>query len=290
MKFLFLLLFLFGSVVPAQAKTIVQYTYKKSKKPAKKSIDLKELESAYELIRQSSFNAPGPERFFNDYLRFKLGVEVALHEPRLVKNPQLDAQIVNPYLKQAIHQELYKALAEMRLKKQTQKLDESVDKMTPKTLQRLYAQEPEFNFFFIAVYHPVGPTKQQIEEARARADKIYKQVAQSKKPFVELVTLYSDDKSTGVLNVNRSKAAIFPEVYERLKSMKRNSISKPIRVPAGYVIVRLNQRVPFDQANQTAIKANYFNKRRTAIFNNYFDKLKADFRIKFVNRDLVKTL
>ena len=288
MKFLFLLLFLFSSGI--QAKTIVQYTYKKSKKATKKSIDLKELRSAYQLIKKSSFNAPRPEKFFDDYLRFKLGVEVALHEPSLVKNPQMDAQIVNPYLKQAIHQELYKALAEMRLKSQTKKLDQSVDKMTEKTMQRLYAQEPEFNFFFIAIYHPVGPNKQQIEEAKSRSAKVYKQVIQSKKPFVELVTLYSDDKSTGILNINRSKASIFPEVYEKLKSMKNNSISQPIRVSAGYVILRLNQKVPFDEANHTAIKANYFNKRRTAIFNNYFDKLKADFKITFVNRNLVKTL
>ena len=288
MKSLFFLLFLFSSA--AQAETIVHYTYKKTKNPVKKSIDLKELQSAYQLIKKSTFKAPGPEEFFRDYLRFKLGVEVALHESRLVKSPQMDRQIVNPYLKQAIHQELYKALAEMRLKKQTQKLDQSVSQMSLNSMKRLYAQEPEFNIFFIAIYHPVGPTARQIKEAQDRAGKIYNQVIQSKKPFVELVTLYSDDKSNGVLNINRSRASIFPEVYERLKSMRNNSISKPIRVPSGYIIVKLNQKVPFEQANQTAIKANYFNKRRTAIFNSYFDKLKKDFEITFVNQKLIKTL
>ena len=289
MKSLLIFLLAFSSSL-SHAKVIAHYTYFKTKKPIKKSIEFDELKEAYELIKKSTFQAPSSETFFKDYLRYKLGVEVALNEKSLVKSPDLDKQIVNPYLKQAFHQELYKALAELKLKSQTQNLDKTAANLSPKVLKRLYAQEPEFNIFFIAVYHPIGPSKSQIQEAKTRADKIYAQVVKSKKPFVELVTLYSDDKSNGVLNINRSKASIFPEVYDKLKGMKNTSINRPIRVPAGYVIVKLNRRVPFNEANQTAIKANYFNKRRTAIFNSYFDKLKKDFKITFVNRSLVKTL
>ena len=288
MKLLLFFLILFSPFV--QAKVILDYTYLKTKQPIKKSLTLKEVKQAYAIIKKSTFMAPRPEVFFNDYLRFKLGVEVGLNETSLVKSPNIDKNIVNPYLKQAFHQELYKALAELKLKKQTQTLDKSASRLSKKALGRLYAKAPEFNIFFIGVFHPIGPSKSQIQEAKNRADKIYTQVIKSKKPFVELVTLYSDDKSNGVLGINRSQGEIPPEVYSQLKKMKAGSISRPIKIPSGYIIVKLNRKIPLSEANQVAIKANYFNKKRTQIFNSYFDSLKKDFKINFINKDLVKTL
>ncbi|MCZ0932357.1 MAG: peptidylprolyl isomerase [Oligoflexia bacterium] len=288
MKLLFAFLIFFSPFV--QAKVIVEYTYLKAKKPVKKSLRLDELKKAYKIIRRSTFLAPSPETFFNDYLRFKMGVEVGLNTASLVKSPNIDSSIVNPYLRQAFHQELYKALAELKLKKQSKALDKSASRLSQKALERLYAKEPEFNIFFISAFHPVGPSKSQIQEAKNRADKIYARIIKSEKPFVELVALYSDDKSNGVLGINRSQGEIPPPVYSHLKAMKNGSISRPLRIPTGYVIVKLNRKVPFAEANQVAIKANYFNKRRTKIFNSYFDSLKKDFKINFVNKGLVKTL
>ena len=287
MKFLAVFLIFSTSV---QAKVIATYSYTKAKKPIKKSITLEELKQAYQIVKKSTFLAPSPELFFKDYLRYKMGIEVGLSNSSLVKSPDIDKQIVNPYLKQAFHQELYKALAEQKLKKQTKALDRSISRLSKKSLERMYAKEPEFNIFFISVFHPLGPSKTQIQEAKSRADKIYTRVSKSKKPFLELVALYSDDKSNGVLAINRSLAEIPPSVYARLKNMKNGSVSQPIRIPTGYVIVKLNKKVPFAEANQTAIKANHFNKRRTKIFNSYFDSLKKDFKITFINRGLVKTL
>ncbi|MDE0092038.1 MAG: hypothetical protein OXN83_01990, partial [Oligoflexia bacterium] len=105
MKLLLFFLILFSPFV--QAKVIVDYTYLKTKQPVKKSLTLKEVKQAYAIIKKSTFMAPRPEVFFNDYLRFKLGVEVGLNETSLVKSPNIDSNIVNPYLKQAFHQELY---------------------------------------------------------------------------------------------------------------------------------------------------------------------------------------
>ncbi|MCY4320897.1 MAG: peptidylprolyl isomerase [Bdellovibrionaceae bacterium] len=272
------------------SKVLVDYTYLKAKKPLKKSISLDEVKKAYEIVKKSTFNAPSTEKFFNDYLRFKLGVEVGLNEKSLVKSPEIDQMIVNPFLRQAFQQEVYKALAEQKLKNKTKALDKRAGNLSKRALERLYSNEPEFNIFFISVFHPVGPSKEQIQEAKARVNKIYSSVAKSKKPFIELVALYSDDKTNGFLNINRSQAEIPPAVYSQLKKMKNGQISRPIRIPSGYAIVKLNQKVPFSEANHIAVKANYFNKKRTEIFNSYFDSLKKDFRINFVNKDLVKTL
>lgn len=288
MKSLLIFILLFFQM--AEAKVVANYTYLKAKKPVKKSIQLEELKTAYSIVKKSTFNPPSAETFFDDYLRFKMGVEVALNEKSLVKSPTISNMITNSFLKQAFHQELYKALAELKLKKQMQRLDRSSSRLSNKTLKRLYADEPEFNIFFIAVNHPINPSPKQVQEAAKRASKIHSQVIKSKKPFLELVALYSDDKSNGTLGINRSRGAIPPSVYSKLKGMKNNSISRPIRSPSGYVIVRLNRRVPFAEANHVAIKANYFNKSRTRIFNNYFNGLKKHFKLKVVNRSLVKTL
>ena len=292
MKSLYILslIFFIFSPVFSQAQVVAHYAYSKAKKPVKKSITLKDLQTAYKLIKDSTYIPPAPEVFFEDYLRFKIGIEVALNDKKLVKNPAIDQQIINPYLRQAFHQELYKALAENKLKKQTISLDKKASQLPESVLKRLYSKEPEFNIFFIAIYHPISPNPSQVQKAKKRADQIYSQVVKSKKPFVELVVLYSDDKSNGVLNINRSKASIFPQAYKQLKKMRSNSISQPIRVPSGYVIVKLNRKVPFAEANQTAIKANYFNKKRTELFNSYFTGLKKSFKVRIVNKELIKTL
>ena len=72
--------------------------------------------------------------------------------------------------------------------------------------------------------------------------------------------------------------------------MKNGQISRPIRVPFGYVIVKLNKKVSFSEANKTAIKANYFNTERTKLFNKYFDGLRKNFRVNVVNEEIIKTL
>ena len=289
MKFLFIFLFLIFSPL-AQSKVIANYSYLKSSKPTKKVITFKEVKRYYEIIKQSSFNPPGPEKMFKDYLRFKMGVEVALHEKSLVKNPNIDKEISNPFLKAAFHEALYSHLAENKLQKKLKSLDKTSKNLSKKALKKLYNKDPEFNIFWIAIHHPINPNPQQIKEAKERAKKIHKQVLSSKKPFLELVALYSDDKANGTLSINRSRASIPPAAFEQLKRMKRGAISQPIRSPYGYLIVKLNRRVPFSEANQIAIKANYFNEKRTQIFNNYFDRLKRDFKVNIVQPELVKTL
>ena len=273
-----------------QAEVVATYTYRKAKKPMERSITIEEVKMAYDIVQQSTFNPPDRDQFFKDYLRFKMGVEVGLNDRKLIKSPQLDSMIANPFLKQAFHQELYKALAEIKLKKAIGNLDDRVANLNNKKLRELYAKEPEFNIFFIAVSHPVNPKPSQVKEAEDRTLKIYNQVIKSKKPFLELVALYSDDKVNGTLGINRSRASILPSVYERLKSMKDGTISRPVRVFSGFFIVKLNKRIPFSEANTIGIKANYFNKERTKIFNNYFDSLKKDFSVKIVKPQLIKTL
>ena len=285
----FFILFLTYSL-SAQAATILTYSYKKAPKGSVKKIDSKEVALAYNVIKKGSFNAPSPKKFFNDYLRFKLGVEMAYYEKKLIKDPKIAEKIASPYLKGGFEQELYKAYAEIKLKGQMKSLDQKTAKLSPKKLQALYSRNPEFNFHYISVKLPLNPSKKQIQEAKNRANKIYAQILNSKKPFQKLVRLYSDEKVLGSMTFNRSQAVIFPKVYAQLKRMNNKKISKPIRVAQGYHIVKLNRKVPFSDSNQLSVKADYFNRERTRLFNNSFNlkRLQAQFKIKYVNRKLTE--
>ena len=289
MKFLLIFPLIFTGFF-SQSRVIATYRYSKAKKAVTKKIELPEAQRAYSSVKRATFQAPSPEEFFQEFLRFKIGVEVAYHEPALIKSPKITGLIVSPILRSAFEQELYKALAELRLKNAMKALDKKSAGLSDQFLQKLYNEDPEFSFNYIAVNHPINPSPTQVNEAKTRAEKIYKQVRSSKKPFGELVVLHSDDKVLGALNINRSRAVILPPVYNLLKKMKPGQISKPVRVPTGYYIVRLNRRVPFKEADQVTVKANYFNEERTRIFNRYFDGLKKDFTIKMVNAGLLKSL
>ena len=276
----------------AQTATILTYSYKKAQGAPTKTLELEEVSLAYNIIRRSSFNAPSAEIFFQDYLKFKLGVEIAYHEKKLVRDPNLGNKIKSLSLRGSFEQELYKAFAELELKNQMKNLDNRTVKLTQRKLRALYARNPEFSFQYISISHPVNPSAQQLQEVKERANKVYQSVSKSKKPFGNLVGLYSDEKVLGTVLANRSQAVIFPTVYSRLKKMRNGQVNRPIKVPTGYHVVRFNKRVAFENANQIAVKADFFNRERTRIFNNYFNlrRLKSQFKIKYVNRSLIKKL
>lgn len=288
----FFTLLVVGLALPcsAQDKVLVYYTYLKAKKPVQKSITFQELKANYQMIRQRTFRPPPPNVFFNDYIRFKLGVEVALNDKQLVTRPNIDTQISNLALRQAFYQELYNAFADMKLQKQMNRLQKTVRDMSSSTLQKLYLKSPEYNIFFIVTNHPLNPNKAQIAEARTRAQKVHAQVIKSKKSFRELVVLYSDDKANGTLDINRTEASIPPEVYAKLKTMKEGQISSPLSVPTGWMIVKLNKKIPFASANQIVVRDNYFQKERSKIFLKFYEGWKKHFKLNVVNKDLVKNL
>lgn len=288
MQLLFLLVI---SPVLAFTQTVATYSYSKSKsKKPEKTITLKELQTQYTIYKKATFNPPKPQTFFQDFLRFKIGVEVALHESDLVKDPGIINSIVSQPLKIRFEQEIYKALTEIKTRKKMRALDKESSRLSDKTLKKLYAKDPEFNFFYISVNHPIGPTAAQIKEAENRANKIYAQVKKSKKEFSELVALNSDERNLGVLPLSRSRAGILPNVYKNLKTMRPGQVSSPIRVATGYQIIKLNEKTPFERANKVLIKANYFNERRTKLFNNYVNGLKKHFSVKIVNKSLIDEL
>ena len=271
----------------ARAQTLASISYKSAKnRPVTINISLKEFIDTYNTARQVSANTPPVKQFFEEYLRYRVGVEAAYNNPALIKNPGMRNMFADHLLKEGFEQLLYKTLADKKLKTKIAEIDQKARKLPKNTMLKFYRQNPEFDFHFIVITFPAEPTKKQVQNARARAQKIYGEVKKSKKPFPELINIYSDDRLSGQLNLPRPRHLVYPTIYEKLKKMKDGQISSPIKTSTGFYIVRLNRKIPFGEANRTQIKTAYFDQKRSQALAQYFNSLKKKYKVQ-ANKDLL---
>ena len=265
---------------PAQAKTLATISYSNAKGPVTINITLDEFLKTYRNVKQIAPNTPPAKKFFEEYLQYRIGLEHAYNDRTLVKNPSIRNMFSDPLLKEGFEDLLYKHLAEKKLKKKVAKINKQAKKLSKKIMLNFYKKYPEYDLHFILISIPGDSKPNQIKEAKARATKIYKEVRRSKKPFVDLVDIYSDDRIGGRLNIPRSRHTTYPSIYKQIKRMKKGQISAPIETPNGFYIVKLNRRIPFAQANQTQIKAAYFDQQRSKALSSYFNSLKSKYKVK----------
>ena len=272
----------------AIGKTLITISKKKGGQVVTR-VSLKEVQSAYGHVKKlGAESTPTPKQFVNDYVRYIIGVEEAYKDTTLVKNAKIKSMFASPLLKQGFEQLLYKMLAETKLQKQIAQLDKKARTLSKTVLLKFYRQNPEYDFHFIQISFPEKPNKKQLAEATDRASQIYKEVRKSKKPFPALVDIYSDNRM-GKITVPRTRNTTYPSVYQVVSKMKNRAISTPVRAVDGLYIIKLNQRIPFGEANRTQIKAAYFDKERTKIFNNYFKKIQKQYTVQ-INQVLLKQI
>src|SRR5690606_18524249 len=116
-----------------------------------------------------------------------------------------------------------------------------------------------------------------------RATEIYSEVRKSKRPFEELVKLYSDDtlsKQTGGDVGWGNRITWVPSYYDTILRMKVGSISPLVETQFGYHIIKVTGRRSFANANKRTIRAAVFDEKRRETFNDYFEKLKKNYKIK----------
>ena len=263
-----------------QAQNLATISYSGTKGPITINITLKEFQKTYRAIKQIAPNTPPAKQFFQEYLRYRVGLEHAYNEPSLVKSSNIRNMFADPLLKEGFEQLLYKSLAEKKLKKTIAKADRTARKLSKNVMLKFYRNNPEFDINFITINLPDNPNATQIKETKARATKIYNEVKKSKKAFTDLVDIYSDDRLSGKINIPRSRHTIYPTIYKQLKKMKNGQISTPIRTATGLYIIKLNRKVPFGEANRTQIKAAYFDQKRSQALNKYFDGLKSKYKVR----------
>jgi len=173
--------------------------------------------------------------------------------------------------------ELYKTFLEKELGDRIQKIT-----VSDKEMADYYKRNPEIRFSHIVIEVKPGATAAQRAEAKRRADEINDEVRKSKRPFDELVRLYSDDlvtKQTGGDAGFQSRMTLTPTFYDVLSKMKVGETRGLVETPFGFHIVRVTGRRTYANADKRQIRMAVHNEKRLEVFNAYFDRVKKTYKI-----------
>lgn len=234
----------------------------------KKSITVEDFNKKYNEVKSQTVNPPTKADFLEDLIRYEVGLQEA--EKRGLQK--------DPIVLERLDQEMYKALLEKELGPRIQKIQ-----VSDKEMQTWYAKNPELRTSHILIEYKAGATPAQIAEARKRANEIYDEVKKSKRPFEELVKLYSDDalsKQAGGDIGWQSRVTLVPSYYEAASDMKVGEIKGLIESQFGFHVIKLTGRRSFENANKRQLRAAVYDEKRKQIFNEYFEKLKKSYSIK----------
>jgi peptidyl-prolyl cis-trans isomerase C/peptidyl-prolyl cis-trans isomerase D len=256
------LFFFLGQFVFAQGKdeVIAQVGSKK--------ITVEEFNRKLNDVKSQTLNPPTKSQFLEDLVRYEIGLQEA--EKRGFEK--------DPIVQERMKQELYKALLEKELGEKVQKIS-----VSDKEMQEYYKKNPELRTSHILIEFKPGSTGEQKTEAKKRATEIYEEVKKSKRPFEELVKLYSDDplsKQAGGDVGWQSRMTLVPAYYDAAYSMKIGEIKGLIETQFGYHIIKLTERHSYENANKRQLRAAVFDEKRRMTFNEYFEKIKKNYSIK----------
>jgi len=241
----------------------------------KKTITLDEFNKKFNEVKTQTLNPPTKTQFLEDLVRYEVGLQEA-------DKRGLDK---DPIVIDRIHQEMYKALLEKDLGQKVQKIQVSDAEM-----KAWYKNNPEIRTSHILIEFKPGATPEQVAEAKKRATEIYDEVKKSKRPFEELVKLYSDDplsKQAGGDVGWQSRVTLVPSYYDAALSGKVGDIKGLIETPFGFHIIKITGHRSYEDANKRQIRAAVFDEKRKVIFNEYFEKLKKQYPVK-MNTGLLK--
>lgn len=246
-------------------------------KVGNREITLESFKEKFAEIKRQTINPPTPEAFLEDLIRFEMGVQEA--EKRKIEN--------DPLVKERLRQELYKALIEMEIGKAVEGIQISEAEM-----RDYYKKNPEYRSSHILIEYKPDATVEQKALALKRANEIYEEVKKSKRPFEELVKLYSDDtlsKNSGGDIGFQNRITVVPTYYEAMVALKPNEISKPVPTLYGYHIIKVTGRRSYDDANKRQIRAAVFDVKRKRLFDQYFNKISSKYKVT-KDEKLIKSL
>lgn len=241
-----------------------------------KKITLEEFNKKFkEVSALAILNAPTKQQFIEDLVRYELGLQEA-RKRGLEKDPMVQDRF---------NQELYKMLLEKEL---GQKVQET--KVSDAEMKAWYAKNPSIRTSHILFETKPGATAEQKEEAKNRAAKVLEEVKKSKRPFEELVRIYTDDQLSKVTGGDvgwQSKVNMVSSYYEATLGMKVGEIKGPVETPFGFHIVKLTGRQAFEEADLKAVRAAVFDEKRKQTFDAFFAKLRVSTPVK-IRSELLK--
>jgi parvulin-like peptidyl-prolyl isomerase len=270
MKLVFIALIFISSTLFAQKESAIVATV------GSKKITLEEFKKRYnEVTSQVLVNPPSKKVFLEELVRYELGVQEA-RKRGFEKDP---------IVLDRINQEIYKAFLEKELGK---KVEEST--VTDAEMKAWYASNPQIRLSDILIEVKPGSTKEQREEARKRGNEILDEVKKSKRPFEELVRLYSDDITTKNLGGDigwQSRISLVSSYYNAANDLKVGEVtSSLIETPFGFHIIKLTGRRSFEEATKREIRMAVYDVKRKAVFDAFFDNIRKNYKIN-VNSNLV---
>lgn len=260
MKILFSILLCFSAYAQNKEAIVAQVGPKK--------ITLDEFNKKYSDVKSQSINPPSKSDFLEDLVRYELGLLEA-------DKKQLEK---DPVVRDRMRQELYKALVEKELGERVQKIT-----VNDAEMESYYKKNPELRTSHILIEFKPSATAEQKAEAKKRAGEILVEVKASKRPFEELVKLYSDDslsKQTGGDVGWQSRLTLVPNYYDTALSMKVGEVRGLIETQFGYHIIKLTGKRSFENANKRQIRAAVFDEKRRRLFDEYFEKIKKSYDVK----------
>jgi len=240
-----------------------------------KKITVDDFNKKYNEIKSQTLSPPTKAQFLEDLVRYEVGLQEAAK--RKLEN--------DPIVIERAQQETYKALLEKDLGPKVQKIQVSDAEM-----KAWYKNNPEVRTSHILIEFKQGATEAQVAEAKKRATEIYDEVKKSKRPFEELVKLYSDDpmsKQAGGDVGWQSRVTLVPSYYEAALNGKVGEVKGLIETPFGFHIVKITGRRTYEDANKRTVRTAVYDEKRKQAFNEYFEKLKKGYSIK-TNPSLLK--
>jgi parvulin-like peptidyl-prolyl isomerase len=266
---LFFISLIFSAVVGAAENSPVVATV------GNKTITLEEFNRRYEDVKRRAVNPPPKRLFLEDLVRYEMGIQEA--EKRNLEK--------DPVIAERLREQLYTGLVEKDLSEKISAITISEDEM-----KDYYKSSPELRTSHILVEIKGSATPEERAAAMKRAKEIYSDVKKSKRPFEELVKLYSDDlatKKNGGDVGYQTRVSVVPAYYEAAVHLKMGQISEPTETPYGVHIIKLTAIHSYKDANKRQVRAAIYEKKKLAIFNEYFDKIKKNYKVS-VNQDLLK--
>ncbi len=240
-------------------------------------ISVQEFKEKYAEVKRQTINPPSPEVFLDDLVRFYVGVQEA--DKKKLRN--------DPLVQDGFNQVLYKTYIEKEIGKKVDAI-----KITDAELRSHYEKNPEIRSSHILIEFKPEATTEQIEIAHKRAEELLSEVKKSKRPFEELVRLYSDDslsKNTGGDIGFQNRVTVVPTYYETLLHMKPNEIAGPVRTQYGWHIIKMTGRRSFQDANIRQLRAIVLDEKRKEMFDQLFKQVVGHYSVT-KNEKLVKSL
>ncbi len=242
-----------------------------------RKITLDEFNKEFNYVVEKAFvNPPTREEFIEEIVRREIGLQEA-EKKKVAQNPKVQFMV-----KQA----LYAGFLETELGPQF----ENIPAITEAEMKAYYQKYPEVRYSYILFEVPAGSTASQKQTAKKRAEEVFAEVKVSKRPFAELVKLYTDDvftKNFGGDVGYMSKNDLVPHYYQTLLGMKKGEVKGLIETQYGFHIVKLIDKRPYNDADKRKIRLGVYDEKRKVKYDTFFDALKKKYTIK-VNSKISK--